>query len=65
MMNDTDILNFWFSESTRSLWFRSTPEFDAMVMHHYESLWVKAAAGEMDHWRLYAKGALALVLVLD
>jgi uncharacterized protein (DUF924 family) len=65
MMDGADILDFWFSESTRLMWFRSTPEFDAMIMHRYESLWMKAAAGEMGHWRPHAKGALALVLVLD
>ena len=26
-----EILDFWFSEEARKLWFKSTPEFDALL----------------------------------
>ena len=32
------ILDFWFSPEVRSLWFNSTPEFDAQIKEQYEML---------------------------
>lgn len=60
-----DVLAFWFSESVKPLWFRSTPEFDDELRERFLDTWRAAAAGELDHWRESAEGALALVIVLD
>lgn len=60
-----EIIDFWFSEEVRKLWFNSTPEFDAMLRDRYLGLWEQAAAGELDHWRQSAEGCLALAIVLD
>lgn len=66
MHNDfTEVLSFWFSERVRPLWFRSTPEFDAEVRLRFEATWRSARDGLLQPWESSARGALALVIVLD
>ncbi len=60
-----EILSFWCSERVQPLWFRSTPEFDRELRKRFLATWQAAAAGELDSWGESAKGALALVIVLD
>jgi len=60
-----EILDFWFSEQARPLWFRSTPEFDAGIRERFEEIWGLARAGVYDHWEEDPEGALALVILLD
>ena len=60
-----DIIDFWYAESTRALWFRSTPEFDEELRRRFLETWEQAGRGEFDHWRQSAAGCLALVIVLD
>jgi len=59
------VLDFWFSESVRPLWFRSTPDFDAQIRDRFRSTWQDAMAGQLDTWAQTPEGALALVIVLD
>jgi len=59
------IIDFWFSESTRKLWFKSTPAFDRQLREAYQETWERARRGELDHWMQSAAGCLALVIVLD
>ncbi len=59
------ILDFWFSPEVRSLWFNSTPEFDAKIKESYEKLFDNAINGELAHWEESAEGVLALIIVLD
>lgn len=60
-----DILDFWFSDEVRKLWFDSTPEFDALLRERYQQAWEQAGRGELDHWLQSAAGCLALVIILD
>ena len=60
-----EILDFWFSDEVRKLWFKSTPEFDALLRERFETLWMRAQQGELDDWLQSATGCLALVIVLD
>ena len=60
-----DIIQFWFSEEVRKLWFNSTKEFDDQLSQRFENLWSLARCGNFDHWQLEPKGALALVIILD
>ena len=60
-----DIIDFWFSEDNRKLWFNSTPEFDRQLRESYQETWERADRGELDHWKQSADGCLALVIVLD
>ena len=60
-----DIIDFWFSDATRKLWFKSTPEFDLQLRETYQDTWERARRGELDDWMQTAAGCLALVIVLD
>ena len=60
-----EILDFWFSDEVRKLWFNSTPEFDASLRERFLPLWQQASRGELDHWQENAAGCLALVILLD
>ena len=60
-----EVLEFWYSESSKNLWFTSTNEFDLLIKSKYEELWESAAAGELDDWRNDAESSLALIIVLD
>jgi uncharacterized protein (DUF924 family) len=59
------ILDFWFSERARTLWFKSTPGFDAEVHRRYADTWQAARVNALGDWEQSASGALALVIVLD
>jgi uncharacterized protein (DUF924 family) len=59
------IIDFWFSDATRKLWFNSTPEFDRELCERYQDTWERARRGELDHWMQTAEGCLALVIILD
>ncbi len=60
-----DLLDFWFSPRMRPCWFTSTPALDGEIRQRYESLWRRAAAGELDDWPGTPEGALALAIVFD
>ena len=60
-----EILDFWFSDEVRPLWFKSTPEFDELLRERYEQVWGLARADSYDHWEQEAESALALVIILD
>jgi len=59
------IVEFWFSDEVRPMWFNSTPEFDTELRERFETVWQHAAAGKLDGWAETPEGALALVIVLD
>ena len=59
------VLNFWFSEPVKKLWFKSTPKFDAEVHSKFHSLWLLAKEKQLTEWKENADGCLALVIVLD
>lgn len=61
----SDVLEFWFSEQSRALWFEKNAAFDEAIRARFEDTVRAAAAGELEHWERTAPGALALVIVLD
>lgn len=69
MIKDDELINeiveFWFSDEVRPKWFSSTNEFDQQLRDKYLETWGLARAGKYDFWELEAKGALALVIILD
>lgn len=65
MVSYQEILDFWFADEVKPLWFRSTPEFDDALRERFVATWQAAAAGELDHWAESPGGSLALVIVLD
>lgn len=60
-----ELLSFWFSPPMQSHWFRSTPQLDEQIRSRFEGLWQRAAQGQLRHWEQTARGALALVILLD
>lgn len=60
-----EIIDFWFSEDVRKLWFKSTADFDAQVRERYQDTWEQAGRGDLDHWMATAEGCLALAIILD
>lgn len=59
------LLAFWFSPAVRSHWFASTDALDTQMRERYEALWQRGARGELRQWEDTARGALALVILLD
>lgn len=59
------VIDFWFSEPVRPLWFNATEEFDAQLRADYLDTYRAALNGELADWVETAEGALALVIVLD
>ena len=60
-----DIIDFWFSDEIRKLWFNSTPEFDHLLRERHLETWKQAGRGELDHWMQSTDGCVALVIILD
>ena len=65
MNTPEEILHFWYSKPMSQHWFKSTPEIDANIRDQFESLWKKAAQGELNSWMQTAEGCLALIIILD
>lgn len=65
IMTPADILEFWFSETSRKRWFRSTPEFDRELEARFLEAFEMASEGRLADWGQTADGALALVILLD
>lgn len=60
-----ELLDFWFAESSRKRWFRSTADFDREIGQRFGELWQQAREGRLDQWQKDPQGALALVILLD
>lgn len=60
-----DILDFWFKEEHRDLWWRKDDAFDAEIRRRFADTAEDAAAGKHDDWIAEPKSALALILALD
>ena len=59
------ILGFWFSKVSSKHWFRSTQAFDDELRERFGGLVEAALRDELSHWLETARGALALVILLD
>ena len=60
-----DILQYWFSDEVRKLWFHSTPEFDQELVRRYEAVWESAFSGKLEEMKKTANGCLVLSIILD
>jgi uncharacterized protein (DUF924 family) len=60
-----ELLEFWFSDRVRPLWFNSTPDFDRELTEGFLDTYRAAAAGALATWQDTSEGALALVIALD
>ena len=66
------LINTWFGppgdperEQHRDVWFRGTPDYDAMLRELFLADWERAKAGELAGWQETPLGALALLVLLD
>lgn len=59
------VLDYWFKELDRSVWFNATAKLDAQIRHRFEHTYQQALAGELTGWQQNAQGCLALIIVLD
>ncbi|VAW91223.1 FIG027190: Putative transmembrane protein, partial [hydrothermal vent metagenome] len=64
-MDYQNIIDFWFNEKTKPLWFNSTSDFDGLLEEKYLSVYTDAKNLKLKDWQTQPLGALALVIILD
>lgn len=65
MTTTNDVLEFWFGDRARSMWWTRDDAFDAEIRQRFGGLVAEALDGGHGDWAATAGGALALVIVLD
>jgi len=65
MHDIAEVLEFWFRDDVRPLWFESNPAFDQTIRKQFAELFARAATGELKGWESSAEGCLALCILLD
>ncbi|MGE5146558.1 MAG: DUF924 family protein [Candidatus Eiseniibacteriota bacterium] len=60
-----DVLCFWFEETTHEQRFKKDSAFDAAIRDRFGALHAQAEAGGCTDWAASARGALALLVLLD
>ncbi len=61
----SEVLDFWFSERVKPLWFKKSEQFDREIQQRFEPMYRQAKIGELDEWHNAPHSALALIIVLD
>lgn len=59
-----DVLDFWIGAGAKK-WFARDEAFDGQIRERFEALHFAASRGELTDWTRDAKGALALLILLD
>lgn len=65
MQTPNDILAFWLDEVGKEGWYNSPPGLDDTMRARFTETCLLARAGRLSHWAATARGALALVILLD
>ncbi len=60
-----DVLRFWFADGSMANWFDGSEVFDDLIRSKFLLLWEAAIDGRLDSWADEARGALALIIILD
>lgn len=60
-----EILDFWFSERARRLWFEKDLGFDDEIRRRFGAMLDAARQGSLDGWTETPESCLALVILLD
>ena len=63
--NPHDVLDFWFDENVKPLWFVKKEEFDRQIKEKFMDTYQLAKMGALDNWRNNAADLLALIIVFD
>lgn len=61
----TNILHFWFQETTPAQWWKVDAAFDALIRERFAEVHAQANRCELFEWRATPQGRLAEVIVLD
>lgn len=64
MTDARTVCDFW-QNSGREKWFAKDEAFDAAICENFMELHFRAARNELSDWMTTAKGALALMILLD
>jgi uncharacterized protein (DUF924 family) len=59
------VLDFWFSDRARPIWFEKDPDFDDEIRRRFGAAVDAAQSGGFEHWRVSTDGTLALLILLD
>lgn len=65
MTTPREVLQFWFSERARPLWFEKDRDFDEDIRARFGQAVHAAQLGGFADWRGSPDGALALLLLID
>ncbi|TDQ82200.1 uncharacterized protein (DUF924 family) [Dongia mobilis] len=65
MTDPRAVLDFWFSDRARKVWFERDREFDAEIARRFGAAVHGAQQGAFEDWRQSPDGCLALLLLLD
>ncbi|WP_411890506.1 DUF924 family protein [Yoonia sp. SDW83-1] len=65
MATADEILAFWLDECNPSDWYRSDPDFDAMIRERFEETWKQSYEGALGLWLTYPSGTLAYIILTD
>jgi uncharacterized protein (DUF924 family) len=60
-----EVLEFWFSDQSRPLWFERNAAFDEEMRGRFGATVAAACLGELDYWVRAVDSSLALLLLLD
>ncbi len=61
----SEVIDFWFSERVKPLWFKKKEEFDRKIKERFEPMYLEAKQGKLDKWCNVPHSALALIILLD
>ncbi len=60
-----EVLNFWFSEGVKPLWFKKSDEFDREIKQRFINIYQLAQTGALASWRDRSEDLLALIIIFD
>ncbi|MFQ1700976.1 DUF924 family protein [Loktanella agnita] len=65
MVTPDDVLSFWLDECQPADWYKSDPDFDAMITDRFADAWRLAHEGALGLWLTYPSGTLAYIILTD
>lgn len=65
MIDPRAVLDFWFSDRARAVWFERDKAFDAEIAARFGDAVHAAQNGAFENWRQSPDGCLALLILLD
>lgn len=65
MVTPDEVLAFWLDECSPADWYKSDPDFDALIREKFEGTWQQAADGALGLWLTYPTGTLAYIILTD